>query len=1068
MTQTQDTHVAGVTLPPHPQAYLVGRERVVADREWPVELPVRGTWKVTGKAGSGVTSFLIDTAVERIRAGADPAGVVLLTASKESGARVRAELSDRLAVSGFVADEPIVRSIHSLAFALVRLGDPAAEENPADAEPIRLISGAEQDFAIRELLQGHATDGGGTWPAELRPALPMVGFARQLRDFLLRAVERTLTPDDLRTMGKRHGIPVWSAAGDFLAEYQDVMALYGARSYSASELVAHAVRAPLPKTWHTVIVDDAQHLDPASGQLVEQLAEGAELTVIGGDEEQSVFRFRGASPLFFRGLGSSGGGIGAGAGTQVIDLGATKRNPSAEAVIAPSSAVNNAAVVDRLRRWHLEDGLAWRDMGVVVRSVGMIEPLRRALLQAGVPVAVNPTDVVLAEQRIVAAMLLGLKALTGQLSMAQWRELLLGPVGGTDPVTLRRLLRGLRRWRPDSRAEVTLSELLAQEEDLPDFGSTLTDRELQILNRIRDVLDAGRAALAEGGSVEEVLWAIWSATKLADSLMAIALRGGAAGSQADRDLDAMMALFDAAGDFTERRPSATVESFIAHIEEQELPTGVRDRRTATPDAVPLLTAHGAAGREFARVIVSGVQELSWPTLSETGTLMRQEDLVDLVDEGIDPATPVSHIADRLKEERHLFHMAVSRATDRIVVTAVHSEEGDEVVEPSRFIAEFAADYGIVPQEIAAVPVPAQELVSAEAAAEAAPALFDSVGGDSEELRSDAGAVRVLAVEDIVAELRRALTDGDSSEQTRLQAARQLARLADAGIAAADPGQWWGTTEPSISEPLPRPARLSPSRIEGLLKCPMSGVLEREIAPAANDAMTRGTLIHYFFEALGNGVDRDLARADTIEAYRALFSVPPWKEANDLAEFTTVLDRCEQWIDSTRGTFSQLGVEVPVHVEVVPGLAIGGRIDRLEREGDADGDGPVQIVDLKTGKSATPLKEAEEHPQLLSYQLALSRGVWRDGAVVTAGDGEKPLDVGGGILFFPAAKAKKPTVRTQSPKDSGQLAEFAELISPLIDEMTGPELRAVTGDHCAFCQLKSICPAQPEGEVTTRG
>ncbi len=1053
MTQPNETHIAGVALPPHPQAYLVARERTVEERSWPVERPTRGTFKVTGAAGSGVTSFLIDTAVEKIRSEADPAGVVFLTASKESGARVRAELSDRLAASGFVADEPIVRSIHSLAFALVRLGDEDRSEG-AELEPIRLISGAEQDFAIRELLQGHAADGGGTWPEELRPALPMVGFARQLRDFLLRAVERTLTPDDLREMGRRHGIPVWSAAGDFLAEYQDVMSLYGARSYSASELVASAVRAPLPRTWHTVIVDDAQHLDPASGQLVRQLARDAELTVIGGDEEQSIFRFRGASPLFFRGLDRD-------STVELINLGATKRRPEAEAVIAPSAAVNHAVVVDRLRRWHLEEGVAWRDMSVVVRSVGMIESLRRALLQAGVPVAVNPTDVVLAEQRIVAAMLLGLKALTEPLSMAQWRELLLGPVGGTDPVTLRRLLRGLRRWKTDTRAEVTLSELLALEGELPDLGAALTQRELDILNRIRDVLDAGREAMGEGGSVEDILWAVWSATKLADSLMAIALRGGAAGSQADRDLDAMMALFDAAGDFTERRPSATVESFIAHIEEQELPTGVRDRRTATADAVPLLTAHGAAGREFARVIVSGVQELSWPTLSETGTLMRQEDLVDLVDEGIDPATPVSHIADRLKEERHLFHVAVSRATDRIVVTAVHSEDGDEVVEPSRFIEEFAADFGIVPQEIALAPVTAQERVALEGAE--VPALFDAVD-DDDALRAEGASVRVLAVEDIVAELRRALTDEGSSEQTRLQAARQLARLAEAGIAAADPGQWWGTTEASISEPVEPPKRLSPSRIEGLLECPMRGVLEREIAPAANDAMTRGTLVHYFFEALGNGVDPELARADAIEAYRALFSVPPWKEANDLAEFTSVLDRCVQWIDSTRGTYEQVGVEVPVHVDVAPGLTIGGRIDRLEREESGD----VHIVDLKTGKNPTAHKKVDEHPQLLSYQLALSRGVWRDGGVHTAGEDEEPLNVGGGSLVFPAAKTAKPSVRTQAPKDAEQLAEFAELIRPLVDEMTGPTLRAVTGDHCSFCQLKSICPAQPEGEVTTRG
>ena len=59
---------------------------------------------------------------------------------------------------------------------------------------------------------------------------------------------------------------------------------------------------------------------------------------------------------------------------------------------------------------------------------------------------------------------------------------------------------------------------------------------------MRAVLSAGRDALAAGDSVEEVLWAVWSATELDNRLQASALRGGATGSQADRDLDAMMAL----------------------------------------------------------------------------------------------------------------------------------------------------------------------------------------------------------------------------------------------------------------------------------------------------------------------------------------------------------------------------------------------------------------------------------------------------------------------------------------------------------------------------------------------
>ena len=1045
-------------LPPHPRAYLVRRERTVRDRTWPVDLPDSGIWKVTGEAGSGVTSFLIDTAADRIAAGADPNGVVVITASKESGARVRQELSDKLATLGFVADEPIVRSVHSLAFALLRAAEP---EDGGESNQIRLISGAEQDFAIRELLQGHVEDGGGSWPEELRPALPMVGFARQLRDFLLRAVERTLTPAQLKEMGEQHNIPTWSAAGDFLAEYQDVMALYGARSYSASELVDQVLRAPLPRTWHTVIVDDAQHLDPASGQLVSRLIAEADLAVVGGDLEQSVFRFRGAAPLFFanfeRDLHAQ-----TGMDVNVVDLGATRRNPAAAVAIAPSEALNHATVVDALRRAHLGDGVPWSDMAVIVRSASMIEPLRRALLQAGVPVAVNPTDVVLSEQKIVMAMLLGLRALRSDgndkehLSMAQWRQLLLGPVGGVDPVTLRRLLRGLRRWQPEARAEDTLRELLNQRGELPDFGSMLTQRELDILTRMRSVLEAGRAEVEAGGSVEEVLWAVWSATKLADSLMAIALRGGAGGSQADRDLDAMMSLFDAAGDFTERRPTATIDSFIAHIEEQELPTGVRDRRTAVPDAVPLLTAHGAAGREFRRVIVSGVQELTWPTLSETGTLMRQEDLIDLVDEGIDPATPVSHTADRLKEENHLFHMAVSRAIENVLVTAVDCPDGDEVVEPSRFVEAFAAQSGatrtmVVPDE-ADIPTTPQ----AEHAA------------DEEDPYSYVR-VRVLAVEDVIAELRRVVTDPEADEEHARQAARQLVRMAEVGIPGADPGDWWGVRDPSTSEAMDPPSRLSPSRIEGLLQCPMRNVLERDITATSTDAMTRGTLVHYFFEALGRGADPELARADTITAYTELFDVPEWKRANDLTAFEEMLDRAAKWVADTRGTFDVLGVEVPVHVEVAPGVVIGGRIDRLEREGDVTDDAaPVHVVDLKTSKYAVSNKEIEEHPQLLAYQLALSHGVWRDGAVVTAAEGETPLTVGGGTLVYPAAETVSVTTRTQAPKDEEQRAEFTELIKPLPAEMTGPQLRAVTGPHCDFCQIKNICPAQPEGEVTTRG
>lgn len=973
-------------------------------------------WKITGEAGSGVSSFLIDTAA----AAASRGSVLVISSSKESGARLRAELSDLLAASGYVADEPMVRSVHSLAFALLR---------QRTEQEIRLISGAEQDAVIRQLLQGHAEDGGGSWPEELRPALPMVGFARQLRDFLLRAAERNLEPEDLERLGGQHGIPIWAAAGDFQREYRQVMSLTGALRFSAAELVGEVLKGELTEHWDTVIVDDAQHLSPASAELVKRLLQRATLGVVGGDAEQSVFRFRGASPKFYADLGGLEHGV--------IDLGASKRTPARSVAVAPDEQTHHAAIVDTIRRAHLEGGEAYSSMAVIVRSTPMIEPVRRALLHAGVPVALDPTDVVLSQQRIVVALLLGLRALEEDLQPSQWRDLILGPVGGSDPVTLRRLLRGLRRLQPAQRAEETLQDLLSRDAETPDFGGVLTEREIDILTRMRSVLDAGRGVLDAGGSVEEVLWAIWEATGLSGRLSAAALRGGATGSQADRDLDAAMALFDAAGDFTERRPSAGIGLFIQFIEEQELPTGVRDRRTAKPDAVSLMTAHGAAGREFERVVVAGVQELTWPSLGETGTMFRQEDLIDLVDAGVDPAVPVPRSAERLVEERRLFYLATTRATKHLLVTAVDDQESDEVTLPSRFVEEFAAEHGVEVRRVAAA------------------------GEVSEVLTSgSAYVVRTLSRDDVVAELRRALQDPDCPSEAHEQAARQLARLADAGVAGASADEWWGIGGASTSEALPKRTSLSPSRIEGLLECPMRVVLEQMVELDETMHMVKGLLAHAYFEALGRGIERDKAREIAVAARGQMEDGPAWKAGRDLEDFERMLSKIDGWLDVSQANRNALAVEAEVDVRVGPELRIRGRSDRLE----VDGEGRVRIVDLKSGTSAPTKEQAQENAQLMAYQLAVRNGVL-DGESVVSGDGDG-LEIDSAVLLYPASTTKTAKVLEQSAKTDEELDAFANLIQPLPGAMTGPALTAQTGPHCEYCKVRALCPVQPEGTVIT--
>lgn len=1008
-------------LPPTPTVRLVPRTVDTTTRTWPFDLPDTGTWRVTGPAGSGVSSLLVDTVLARLLDGHDPSGVLVIASSKEAGARLRHQLTDRLAAHDFVSDAPLVRSVHSLAFALLR---------DASEESVRLITGAEQDAVIRELLAGHADDGRGTWAPEHRPALRYVGFARQLRDFLLRAAERGLAPEDLETLGNRHGRPIWSAAGGFLREYEQTMALSGAQSYtsySASELVTAVLAKPFTSTWHTIVVDDAQHLDPKSAELITRLMPGTELVVIGGDPRQSVFHFRGADPRFLTSQPVD----------HVLELTGSHRHPEQQAVVVDSPSIQNALVADTVRRTHLLNGVAWSDIAVVVRSVGMIGPVRRALLAAGVPVHLNPTDVVLAEQRIVSAMLLGIRALTEDLPENDLMELLQGPVGGADPVTLRRLLRGLRRFDPGTRAIDTLRGLLRPGAELPDVGATLTDREKSILARIRSVLEDGRAAL-RGGTIEEVLWAVWSATGLSDRLLAASLRGGATGSQADRDLDAMMALFDAAGDYAERRPDAGIDAFVRHISEQELPTGVRDRRSATPDAVSLLTAHGTVGNEWHTVIVAGVQEGSWPSLGETGSLFDQEELVDLVDRGIDPDVPISRTADRLAEERRLFHVATTRATHRLLVTAVYDPEAEEVTEPSRFLDEFCTERGVECDRHAPAPEEPEK--------------------DYTPLH-----VRVLSVPALLAELRHTVCDPHARGDAKTQAARQLARLAAAGVPGADPDDWWTTTTVSTDGQLTTDGTLSPSRIEGLLNCPLREVVgklgDEEETPVA---LTKGVLAHAYLEALGRGVDPQLAHDLTVKAYAGVQNDPEWRVAREREDFARLLERTRTWLETSRAGFTQVGVEVPVAVTVTEGVRIRGRMDRLE----VDGGGDHYVIDLKTGRTATTQARAQEHRQLNAYQLALSRGVLHDGRVIDSQPGEETLTVGGGVLVYPGTVTKGITTREQAARTPEELEEFAALLPPLAAELAGPTLTARINETCDTCPVRNICPVQPEGKATT--
>ncbi|MDP9168818.1 MAG: UvrD-helicase domain-containing protein, partial [Actinomycetota bacterium] len=405
------------------------------------DLGLRGTVRVVGGPGTGKSALLVDAAAARIAAGVEPESVLLLTGSATLTADVRASVTAKLLAGGGPAAvrEPMVRTIHSYAFAVLRL---AAQRN-GDPPP-RLITSAEQDGIIRELLAGDLEDGPNAsvrWPRHLLPALGTVGFANELRDLLARCTERGVEPAALQRIGRRAGREEWVAAAQFARVYEQVMLLRSSvgmaapqatvPALGAAELVGAALEAFAAdpdlllaerSRIRLLLVDDAQHLDPQAALLVKVLAAGADLAVIAGDPNQSVFGYRGADPTLLAADGhptvvlteshrcaAAVTRAVTGIASRLPGVDDTRRMTSAVDVkgsvavrIAASERAESAIIADALRRAHLVDGVPWSQMAVVVRSVPRAgAALPRALTAAGVPVGSHASTAPLAEQPAV-------------------------------------------------------------------------------------------------------------------------------------------------------------------------------------------------------------------------------------------------------------------------------------------------------------------------------------------------------------------------------------------------------------------------------------------------------------------------------------------------------------------------------------------------------------------------------------------------------------------------------------------------------------------------------------------
>ena len=428
--------------PPAPAVLDPQQQQVVDHRTGPL--------LVLAGPGTGKTTTIVEAITARSTDPSDPlepGAVLALTFGRRAAGELRDKVVQRL--GGGVS--PLVATFHSFAYGLMQQTATVGELR----DPPRLLSGAEEDVRIRDLLVGAIQDGTINWPEELAGAVTTLGLANEIRSVLARARELGLDPGQLERIGAKSGRPAWAAIGALAEQESAVMVLENVCDYT--ELLHRAViaartpdvAAQLHRTYRAIYVDEYQDTDQLQVELLKALVGPRTSLVVVGDPDQAIYGFRGADihgilncPEQFR------TSAGSPAPTVILQrtrrfgpnirkaataiLGArpigsfTKeqvhahRNPSCvggsplaghpatdivEVQLFDGESSRAAHIAEQIRRAHLDDGLPWADLAVLVRSAQQIPLVQRALMQAGVPTTIAADEIPLRAEPAVAVLL---------------------------------------------------------------------------------------------------------------------------------------------------------------------------------------------------------------------------------------------------------------------------------------------------------------------------------------------------------------------------------------------------------------------------------------------------------------------------------------------------------------------------------------------------------------------------------------------------------------------------------------------------------------------------------------
>ncbi len=663
--------------------------------------------------------------------------------------------------------------------------------------------------------------------------------------------------------------------------------------------------------------------------------------------------------------------------------------------------------------------------------------------------AVVGTDIPLRDEPAVRPILVAARACLAQPELDVTLELLSSVIGGADPIAVRKIRRALRREELRGGGARTSDELLLEAVKNPDFCASLGVIG-QPLAKVARVLAAGTNALAvKGATAQTVLWELWDAAGLAALWQRQALAAGPGSARADRDLDAVMALFRSAETYLDKMPDAQLEAYLDFIESQDIPADSLAQQVAGGGKVSLLTPPGASGQQWPFVVVASVQEGTWPDLRIRDSLMGAARLVEVLQGRFDKAAYSGSSArkDVFFDELRAFALAASRAEQRLLVTAVNGQDESPSVFVDRISQQLESANSPDVSDPSSPGEPQTSTHRPETTTQGA------LGTPTSSMRPHSAWDVPLDMRGLISLLRAELMGALEDANTKIAAERAqlLKYLAFQGEVLASPTSWFGVSQVSTATPLyanQELVPLSPSKVESASRCALRWSLESSGGqPASALHQNVGVLIHKIASDFPNaGLSVLVEELDRSWPQLALPSGWPQKRQYQMARH--MLENLEKYyhLADERG-MTDVFVETGFSLEL-EGAKLTGIADRVELMAD----GSARITDLKTGKTMPTTAEAKVNPQLGIYQLA-----------VLAGEFESVNSSSGASLVYLASANKSVATRDQEPIADLEDNWAREIVRDTVHTMRSNVFTAHINSLCPTCPVRRSCPLTQEGQ-----